>query len=158
MPTFGNTTIKAIAASSVRNYLLAFKYPLAEEGQITHISCYLSAAAGNIRHAIYSDNAGAPDALQCETDSAVAAIGWNTLPTLTNPILQPGDYWIVTLVSSNTSEFRYQAGDPNQEAYRAYAFAAFPDPFGVPTGYTNHDFSIYSTYSLVAIAGFASVF
>lgn len=158
MATFGNTAIKAGLNTGASGLIWAVKYALAEEGQITSISVYLGAVAGDIRHAIYSDNAGAPDALQCETNPATAAVGWNTINTITNPTLPPGNYWIATQVSSDTSEQRDQAGTTNQMAGASHAWGAFPDPFGTPYSYGDYDFSYYSTYTPSPEEGFAHVF
>jgi len=158
MATFGNTTIKPDPTYIMSGIIFGTKYPLAQEGQITSISVYLSAAAGDIRHAIYSDDAGAPDALQCETDPAAAAIGWNPLNTLTNPTLQPGDYWIVTQVSSDISEVRTTVGDPDQGFWLFRAWGAFPDPCPTPHFYVFSDHSNYSTYNPISERAFAHIF
>jgi len=158
MNTFGNTTIKATLVGEASGFLAAVKYPLAEEGQIISISIYLSPAVGDIRCAIYSDDAGAPNALQCETGIAATAVGWNVLATNTNPVLQPGNYWIAIQVTSDTSKFRTQAGSTNQGAYRAFAWAAFPNPFGTPDVYQDDDGSFYSSYNPIAERAFAQIF
>lgn len=157
MPTFGNATLKTTNAAGQNGYLFAFKHSLTEAGKIDSISLYVLVAAGNIRLAIYSDSAGSPGALLCQTASQTAVEGWNTLIPTTLPTLAAGTYWLAFQVSSATLQIRYQAGAANQRAYRTFTYNAFPDPFGTPTldAYT---YSIYATYTLPVVGGYAAIF
>jgi len=160
MAWFGNQDIQNQGATNWATYLGASKYALSEEGQISSISLYLYAAAGNIRFAIYTDDAGAPDALQCETGIESAGVGWNTIDTTTNPTLPAGNYWLAWQVDSDTSNLSVLNGDANQHAYLSHAWGAFPDPFGTPDAYQAYAYSIYATYGAPppTVGGYAAIF
>lgn len=159
MAWFGNQSLEDKGFIDWAGYLGASKYTLGEEGQISSISLYLYAAAGNIRLAIYTDDGGAPDALQCESGIEGAGVGWNTIDTTTTPTLSAGTYWLAWQVDNVSTNISALDGDANQHAYVTHTWGAFPDPFGSPS-YDIYAYSIYATYGVPAppVGGYAAVF
>lgn len=157
MPTFGNTSIKTETDADWAGYVLMCKFALSEEGTIATLHCYTELQTGDMRLAIYDDDAGAPKNVQCETGTQAVASGWNTLTPTTTPTLPAADYWLAVQLSYDGDSVHYQAGEASQFGYRAHEWGAFPDPVGPPT-YQNLDYSIYATYSVLVLAGFAGIF
>lgn len=157
MATFGNTNVEDTSTSGWQNYPGACKFTLSETAIIQSITLYVNAGYGDIRLAIYDDDAGDPGALQCETASEATDAGWNTLNTATNPTLSPGTYWLAWHIANDGENIRNKAGTSNQLAYRFHEYGAFPDPF-TPEWYADEEYSIYSTYTTTIVGGFTHIF
>jgi hypothetical protein len=101
---------------------------------------------GNIKVAIYADNAGEPGALlsALNTDQAVVA-GWNDV-TLSTPVNVTNGtvYWIGFLGSVTAGMFYYKAlaGRTNRFKAATYSSWSWPDPAG--SGYSTQDDYDYS--------------
>lgn len=158
MPTFGNTNIEDELSFDLTEAVYGSKFSLTEQGTIQTIHLYLYTAAGNLRLAIYNDNAGAPNELQCETNSEAASTGWNELTPTTTPTLSAGTYWICLQVDSSTSHLGEGSGDTNQTYGDNHTYGTFPDP-ATPDDYWDVVLSIYATYSVpTAEGGYTAIF
>lgn len=159
MAWFGNQEILDQGMIEWKGFVGASKYTLTEAGTIESLSLYLYVADGNVRYAIYSDDAGAPGALQCETPGREASSGWFEIDTETNPTLPAGTYWLAWQVFRDTVNISALDGDANQHAFIAHAWGDFPDPFGTPS-YDIHAYSIYATYTAAppVVGGYAAIF
>jgi hypothetical protein len=165
MATFGKTTVGSntwdmYVADGVK---CGCKFTLSESASVSKISVYAKSTFLGNRHygyaAIYSDSAGAPNALLGSTNendftSTPAWVDFTFDPPLT---LSPGIYWLTFLAADagphpyDSPWFMsyYDAGTPNQTAWR-YDTYPFDDPFGAPGGYADYEMSIYATYTPLA--------
>lgn len=157
MPVFGNESIKEEWDDAVNGYLNGTKYDLSEEGIIQSISLYLYTAAGNIRLAIYTDDAGAPGSLLCVTASTAASTGWNNLNTLTNPTLAAGTYWLVYQTDHADSHIGTEMGAANQLCWKSYAYAEYPETWE-PDEYAAWQETINATYTIPTVGGYTTIF
>lgn len=146
MAWFGNQSIENKNFTAWDGYVGASRYSLSEEGKVSSISIYLYAAVDSVRLAIYSDDAGAPDALKCQTTVEDAEVGWNTIDVVTQPTLEPGAYWLAWQVNNSATNVSALDGGASQHAYRSWAWGAFPNPFGSAI-YDAYAYSIYATYA-----------
>ena len=92
--------------------------------------------SGNFKFAIYSDNAGNPDALLAATGSVALTIGTPQKTTIANVNVVAGTwYWIAAMVS--VSGGLYADLSSGTSKYKLLAFAsAFPNPAGALTSGT----------------------
>lgn len=89
--------------------------------------------AGNRRVAIYSDSAGAPDALLAESASTAisGASSWQTINLISSAAVTNGvAYWIAYQVDDATAATRRQTAGGSK--FKVQAYGAFPNPFGAP--------------------------
>jgi len=154
LPTFGKTTSTGTEDSTggVSIYIMACKYAPASSGTVTSMSWYGRLdAAGNVKMAIYADNAGVPGAKLAETPAGAAGItsAWVTLPISLN-VIGGTNYWLA-FISDRGSRWREDPGTANQLAYYPNyvgPYPAFPAIFPTPEGYSATAVSIYATYTL----------
>lgn len=150
--TFGKTTIGGLGAWTVPDKKTGSLYSLPVAATIYSISCYMAANIGtcSARTAIYSNNAGAPDALLAvsqEITGIDTTLAWRTFDLITPVELMPGDYWLVIHGGDGNWRWRYSDGNPNQNVSAADIYADGPsDPFGTPTAYSAFALSIYASY------------
>lgn len=139
----GNSTILPNLDAGAAHYINACRFQATESAGVVLLSMYLSgSAAGNMRMAIYTDNAGAPDALLAETSVTPCASGWNNLALPSAVNLTAGAYyWIAWQYDTASNNLCYASGSANQTFYMGYIFGAFPAtmPGG---GYTAVQWSI----------------
>lgn len=157
MPTFGNTNVEDEYHWDQTGIITGDKFALTEEGTIQSIHFYAYEGTGNMRLAIYDDDAGAPNALQCETNSEAISTGWNQLTPTTTPTLPAGDYWLCYQFDSATPNIALTPGAANQQYEEDQAYGAFPATAS-PDRYWAYYDSIYATYAVPIVGGFAYVF
>ncbi len=145
-PTFGFEGIGGSTDNEANGLMVGCKYTTSEAGSATTISAYTDSGA-HIKAALYSDNAGAPNALLASSSEITGAgsASWNDL-TIAYDFLGSTPYWLVT-IWDGTYRIYYDSGTTNQAAwtYQAYA-SGFPNPFGSPN-YLAWKISIHCDYT-----------
>ncbi|MBA7714075.1 hypothetical protein ES703_123089 [subsurface metagenome] len=121
---------QTISGTVFQDYHWTDKFTAIDTGQVDTFRLKCS-AAGNVKLAIYADNAGAPGALlnAVNTDQAVV-IGWNTIPFPATPITTGTTYWLSFITDANV--VGRWSNTPNTKKYKSIAYAGFtfPDPAG----------------------------
>ena len=137
----------------------ACKFTSPAAGTIQNLIVYCSADVGplNASPFVYSDNAGAPNALLTANAPGVTAIdnaaGWETIPLDAPLAIGNGTvYWLGVQVAGGAWNIWYDAGAANQAADRWDA-PPLSDPFGAPA-YSAFEVSIYAT--ITPVGGVAS--
>jgi len=119
--TIGGTTSHAKPGTGL---VQGFMVTASASGTLKTLGVNLFAAAGNIRLALYSDNAATkPNALLCETVSTAAVNGWNDIVPSTLPSIVSGtNYWIGVQLDNANLDVYYLAA---ARSWYAKAYAAF---------------------------------
>ena len=145
--SWGNTTKGSTEYWAPINSIYGTKFTLSEECRVESLSIYVKYYYVNahVKLGIYRVSDGK---LMCETDAWYPPDGWDgwkTLDTLTNPVLEPGEYILCFLlrISSIYCYHDTQTGI-GIEKYWNVDNDVFPDPLGEVTT-TNKKFSIYCT-------------
>jgi hypothetical protein len=153
MGIFGYNVIGTSTKDPGGNTKWAGKFSLTEAGNVTSITAYISAlVARDCKCALYSDNAGVPNALLGATATvSILAVGWYQFNFGAAVPLAIGTYWLC-LIQSGTITLYYIAGDANQYKEQwGTVYAAEPtDPFGVVSESDPFKASIYATYTPTA--------
>ncbi|MFH1383206.1 MAG: hypothetical protein ABIH70_10035 [Chloroflexota bacterium] len=128
-----------VAATSGESpgYFLLDKYTASATGTVTNIGIK-AIRGGNVKVAIYSDNAGQPGDLLAavNTDSPVVA-GWNSIPITATPVTLGTVYWLA-YISDTPSIYYYINPAPGSESlYKATPYAGFSFPASAGTGFTS---------------------
>lgn len=158
MATFGTTSEAGTSTGGASTTLVATKYALSETAYTVSIHVY-TPTSGNVKGAIYSDNAGAPNALLVAQNTQAAATGgqWNTI-TISEISLSVGNYWVA--IKTDTNNMRaYKAGGASQAAYYGsdtYS-NSFASTFPTPSGYQNNDYVCYVTYNTTPTSAIKTV-
>jgi len=128
-------------------HIYGTKFTLKEECRVESLTVYVKHYGTNphVKLGIYRVSDGK---LMCETDVWFVPEGWDgwkTLNTLTNPVLEPGDYYLCFLVQI-TSVYAYYSTETGVGIDKDldYTDDVFPDPLGEVTT-TNRKWSIYCT-------------
>ncbi len=144
--TMGETTVLTTDDGSNGNLLLAQRATLSQPATVVSLSFYVTAAAGNLRLAIYDATGpgGGPGAKKAETNSITPIAGWNTANTIVSVPLPAGIYWLAYLPSSNNLQFRVMRGS-GATKYASYTYAAMPATFPVSPSSCDCYWSLYAT-------------
>ena len=165
MANFGRDTIGGIGATLTADWKKFTKFTAPSDiGEVDSISAYLNRTVTGGQYAvkggIYTDNAGAPDALVPNSEIVIVANiarnnpQWYSIDYPTKPVLTPSAvYWIGVLTKKNIQTF-YDAGGTNQMALRADSYGIMDDPFGEPAGYGDQEHSFYASYTTGPSTGF----
>lgn len=126
----------------------------------------IAAAPPSVTIALYTDNAGAPDALVPNGDALLAfviavpfpATGvWHGAKFATPPVLAANtDYWICIQTESAPGDailLNTAAGAANQQADPLADPLPLSDPYGAPPSYSNNTASIFVEDDAGAITG-----
>ena len=135
--------------------ITAVKATLSQSGALQSLSIWFANNSGtgiNCLLGIYDATASGGFAGNLIATTAVFASTQSlaTIPTTTNPVLQPGDYWIA-IQNQNVIEACYLNPGATGEWYNQQGWTgSLPDPF--PSGYSNgpYQFSLYATLNTVA--------
>jgi hypothetical protein len=99
-------------------------------GVLATIGVNMQAAGGNIRLKLYADSGGVPGTLLCETNSTVAAVGWNDIaPTTLPSIVASTKYWLGVETDNANPAYYYTAGIGGAH-YIGHTYGTGPSPFG----------------------------
>jgi hypothetical protein len=157
MATFGTTAEGTGTSSSWADAPFALLAALGEDGLVSKISARLANSAGgacNCKAAIYSNNAGEPNALQA-VSSAVSipgssSLAWYDFTFASPPSLATASWWLAILPDEDAGGLgiaRFDFGTGTS----AYWGDDYTDgPLETVTTHTNwtRNLSIYATYSL----------
>ena len=167
MADYGKTTIGASSETiaAVTKRFCKFTAP-ADIGELDSITVYANRTATGsgyaIDGAVYTDNAGAPNALvansaiQINANIARNAAAWYSVNYVTKPTLTPSAVYWLGLLATKASVTYFDAGTTGQEKSRADTLP-FDDPFGA-TSITTHDhaLSVYVSYTVGGPVNLAS--
>jgi hypothetical protein len=146
--TMGQATVFTSPDNGNGDLFLAQKTPLNQAGTVDSLSFYITAPAGQLYLAVYSDSAGIPNALLATTALFTPACStvpcWVTQPVVTPVLLQPGTYWLAYHPSSSSLAF-VKADIGGGSVFYARTFAAPPATFGQPFSTTSSQWSLYAT-------------
>jgi len=148
---YGDQVKGTVFTSYAANYIYGAKVTVASAMTPNKIRLHVSATSiptsGKVKCAIYSDNAGAPDALIAVTEekdwSEVIPNGWTDFIFSSPPSLAAGDYWLAT-----NSEYQYRrervVGGSNNWFNKASTYGNFPATITTPSmaGYSGNDIYI----------------
>ena len=129
--TMGDTTVETDGDGGNGNLLLAQQASLSMPATLNSLSFNVMTKAGNLKLAVYdaSGTNGKPGKLLAQTASFATANGWNTHPTTTQPLLAPGNYWLVYLPSSSNLTF-WKQNSSGPCYYYTHSFSlGFPAKF-----------------------------
>ena len=153
--TFGFTGVGGTQGDAAEGFAYLFKFTMTDNGYVTKISVYENGKFGvdfiQSRASIYSDNAGAPDALLAQSSDITVSgtAGWNDYTISTS--LTVGTYWLGIVDKSAGSDIIYyfDAGSTNQRAEDQLTGDAYNNPC-TPEGwgYADEKASIYATYTV----------
>jgi hypothetical protein len=151
---FGEQRVLPEFDSGNGNLLISQYAVLSTQATLQSISFYVATAAGQLRLGVYDSNgpSGGPGTLLANTADFTAIAGWNTKPTLQNPILPPGTYWLAYLPSSSSLAFQKAQDGSSTGRYYALTYSPLPSPFSATTSTTPSHWSLYAT----AIVGTAT--
>jgi hypothetical protein len=144
----GDTTVEMTGDGGNGNLLLAQQATLTQPATLQSLSFYVTTALGNLRLAVYDSSGprGKPGKLLAQTASFKTASAWDTVPTKTTPLLNPGKYWLAYLPSSNDLSFQKQ-NNTGACYYYSHSFSSgFPTTFSTsPKSCTPTTWSFYAT-------------
>jgi len=113
MATFGTTTIGGSTESTGGDGKVICRYQLTEAGTITGIHFYTDGASGNLRGTLWSDNAGAPNALLGSTPaSTMTGPKWYDMVLSVPYVAAAAWYWLGATWDSQTNWY-YAATSAN---------------------------------------------
>jgi C1A family cysteine protease len=124
----------ATAAAATQNYIVLDRYVASASATVSEIRLKCS-ASGNVKVAMYSDNAGSPDTLLAANNAGqTVSSGWNTIPLSGGPVITSGNsYWIAANSSSPCIGYTPYSG--GVMLFRAMSYASdFPASAG--SGFT----------------------
>ena len=116
------------------NYISTTKYQALATGTVTQF-CLRCNGSGNVKVAIYADNAGEPGARLGVVNTGTAVVaGWNTITFPETPVTKGSYYWLAIVADAgNIAGYKPEA--QLAKRYKSFPFTTgLPDPAG--TGYT----------------------
>jgi len=147
---FGKNIIGTNTPGTISNHKLVCRYTTPAAATITRVYCYCRALLGtiNAKAVIYSDNAGAPDALLAVSDELPGidtTATWREF-TLSTPLaVTAGTVYHIGLIVDGSVIIYADAGTTDQCSDNADTYADGPtDPFGAPATTPDNALSIYA--------------
>jgi parallel beta-helix repeat protein len=133
----GNTSTGSSNTAADRFILVQFQAQ--ETGFVDVIKIY-SAANGNVKVALYSDNAGEPGTLLTanNSDNPCSASQWNNISISSTNVTKDTNYWIAAIADTD-NVLRYSAAGSGISRGKTVSYSgfSFPDPAGSEfTSYT----------------------
>lgn len=131
----------------------ACKFTLSEDGDVDSIYVWCKTGGGgspgdNWRGVIYSDNSGAPDALQGTSNEGPVdgSLQWQGIDFPSSVSLTAGTYWL-GLIQNTKIDCYFETGSTDQYGHNSDTYSDGPeDPFGTPT-YTSQQMAVYVYYT-----------
>lgn len=159
MADFGKTTIGGTSEALAIDDKRACKFTAPGDiGELDSITVYANrtgtGAAYAIRGGVYTDNAGAPDALVANSAIEISAKiarnapAWYPVSYVTKPTLSPSTvYWLVVQAAkASLTYFDTGAAGQEKDADDAYS-DGLENPFGAVNNTHAHELSIYVSYT-----------
>jgi hypothetical protein len=130
----GNGTTAFTSSHNAGVFILQ-KYTAVDNGVGSIFRIY-STVSGNVKVAVYADNAGEPGALIAAMDTGQAVVsGWNNLSFANPNIVSGTEYWLAGIADTNAVlKYTSTLGTSRRKAI-AYSGFTFPDPAG--SGFTS---------------------
>jgi hypothetical protein len=130
------------------SYFFLYRFQAAETGNIVTFKIKAS-GPGNVKAAIYADNAGEPGSLlnAVNTDSPVVT-GWNDITITSTPVVSGNYYWLSYVSDSAIGCYQSATGTLRYKANMTYSSFTFPSSAG--TGFS----SLTTSIGLLAGWGF----
>ena len=125
MLSFGKQQPGYIGDYLFSSEIMASKFNLAEDGTVDSLAVYiLGVTTGRIKLALYTDNAGLPDALLTSSGQFTGLTGWNTAD-VADVHLTAGTYWIAVKAEYpfNTN-LSYETGAAGSGHFAAQSFGS----------------------------------
>lgn len=145
--TFGRTDTGSTNGGLAGNYKWASKFTCNDTGQVTKISLYVTIDTGiwTGKAAIYSDNAGTPNALLGTSDAVtVNAAGWWDFPFSVPISVTSGSMYWLAVISGDSMSYGVSMAVSNF-CFNADTYTdGFSDPFGAKTDVV-YEACIYAT-------------
>ena len=132
-------------SNGAKNMFRLTKFTASQPGTITEFRVK-SGASGNVKVAIYADNAGSPGARLSynNTGQAVTADQWNTLTIPATDVVAGTDYWLAAIENATGAAQWHSVGTMR---YRAASYSGFAFP---KTATGLGALSSYNGYQLLA--------
>lgn len=148
---FGNNTV-GTGGNQLEGLYVASEYGLAQPALVYSLSLYIELGLGQVRVAIYANNAGLPGALIVQSQPQAEQAGWNMIH-ITPTYLPPGNYWLAYQFSgSDLAATYYTSGSPSGVYVNAPSFGNFPSSFPLTGVYSyNANWCFYASYCPVAL-------
>lgn len=146
--TLGETNVLSLQESANSNNLYANLHVLSQTGTVQSMSFYAVNAAGKVRLGIYDSTgpSGGPGALKAATGEVTVVAGWNTANVTTPISLDPGNYWLAMLISSDALITKHEG--TGQAKLYTYSYGALPTTYSTtPQSVTGHG-SEYATLTV----------
>lgn len=127
------------AGFSAHNYFYLDKYTCLQSGNITELRFY-GKVNGNVKVAIYADNAGEPGTRLAYNNSgqSVLANQWNVLSISQLAVTLNTIYWIAFIVDTDSCIGGESSGAVTRYKSATYSTFSFPNPAG--SGFTSNTF------------------
>ena len=115
--------VDATSGTHAGGYAVWDQWAASSTGNITQLRVKAN-ASGNVKVALYADNAGNPGTLlQAINTSTPVVAGWNTINIPTTAVTSGTNYWLA--ISSDTSCFAYQSGASISRRYISVTLSSF---------------------------------
>ncbi len=145
--TIGYDDEYAQTGTEAINYLFAEAVTLDSAVELYALGNIGKVASGDIKFALYADDAGAPGALVASTASAATVVGALELDVVGAPVaVAAGEYWLVWACGTSACRTAYTTSEVSSNVlyYKVADFTtAFPFTFGVATSLTGQAYNIY---------------
>ena len=144
--------------SEYNSWAYGWAVDVAADGDLVSYSVYLNTASGNIKMALYTDNAGEADAYIANSGTASTAAAsdqWNVLTPLGSVPLTAGRYWIFLQGSATTVvEWTAQVGQSTTEYFTKTYADAWPANTG---GTSTHHVAGYQSRFITVSSAVANI-
>ncbi len=146
----GDDTIATDGSVWAENYNVAVKFTAAGTGSMNEFRVK-GAVNGDIKVAIYADNAGSPGALLNSTGSVAVVIGANTIVFPSTGLTSGTAYWLAFNQNTGYRTVATKTSGTTPTAYKVLSYAStFPNPFGTPDGTSSSYNTAVAGYSVAA--------
>jgi len=131
-------------ANQYSNYFILDSWAATNTGNVTQIRIKCG-ASGNVKVAIYADNAGQPGPLlNAVNTSTPVTTGWNTINITSTAITSGTNYWLAFISDSYCVSYVTSYG--RNRVYREVSYGTFTFPNPAGSGF----FSYAGAYNLIA--------
>lgn len=154
---FGSQATGGTSQAAVASSMRCCKYTCADTATATQISIWakVTGIPCNLRLAIYSDNAGSPNAKLAETGSAQNITSttdqWYTL-AISCALVAATNYWLCAMADSGWT-FYYGVGSANQaDAHTGETYPTWPATVSGGNTFTARNMDFYVDYTPTSVS------
>jgi hypothetical protein len=131
------------------NYFFLYRFQAVDTGNVVIFKLKAS-GSGNVKTAIYADNAGEPGVLLSAVNTSTPVVaGWNSITIGSTPVVTGTYYWLA-YSSDSAIGYYYSAAGTFRYKTTTYSTFSFPNPAG--TGFSSN---ITTSVGLLAGWGYA---